>query len=78
MAHTPKHRRPLKRFAVCGGFTLVEVLVVLTGALRMHVEGEVHDLAAGDSICFPADRPHIYENPGGSEARYHNLIAYER
>jgi len=55
-----------------------EVLVVLTGALRMHVEGEVYDLAAGDSICFPADRPHVYENPGGSEARYHNLIAYER
>jgi transcriptional regulator with XRE-family HTH domain len=55
-----------------------EVLVVLTGALRMHVEGEIHDLAAGDSICFPADRPHVYENPGGSEARYHNLIAYER
>ncbi len=55
-----------------------EVLVVLTGALRLHVDTETHDLAAGDSICFPADRPHIYENPGGSEARYHNLIAYER
>ncbi len=55
-----------------------EVVVVLTGALRLHVDGEVHDLAAGDSICFPADRPHGYENPGGSEARYHNLIVYER
>lgn len=55
-----------------------EVLVVLTGACRLHVDGETHDLAAGDSICFPADRPHTYENPGGSEARYHNLVAYER
>ena len=55
-----------------------EVLVVLTGGLRLHVDGETHDLAAGDSICFPADRPHTYENPGGGEARYHNLIAYER
>jgi XRE family transcriptional regulator, regulator of sulfur utilization len=55
-----------------------EVVIVLTGALRLHVDGETHELAAGDSICFPADRPHIYENPGGSEARYHNLIAYER
>ena len=55
-----------------------EVVIVLTGALRLHVDGETHDLAAGDSICFPADRPHVYENPGGSEARYHNLIAYER
>ena len=55
-----------------------EVLIVLTGACRIHVDGESHDLAPGDSICFPADRPHIYENPGGSEARYHNLVAYER
>ncbi len=55
-----------------------EVVVVLTGALRLHVEGEQHDLAPGDSICFPADRPHVYENPGGSEARYHDLIVYER
>lgn len=55
-----------------------EVLVVLTGAARLHVDGEAHDLAPGDSICFPADRPHIYENPGGSEARYLNLVAYER
>ena len=55
-----------------------EVLVVLTGAARLHVDGESHDLAPGDSICFPADRPHMYENPGGSEARYLNLVAYER
>jgi XRE family transcriptional regulator, regulator of sulfur utilization len=55
-----------------------EVVIVLTGALRLHVDGEVHELAAGDSICFPADRPHAYENPTGGEARYHNLIAYER
>jgi quercetin dioxygenase-like cupin family protein len=55
-----------------------EVLIVLTGALRMHVGGETYELAAGDSICFPADRPHTYENPAGSEARYHNLILYER
>jgi transcriptional regulator with XRE-family HTH domain len=55
-----------------------EVVVVLTGALRLHVDGESHDLAPGDSICFPADRAHVYENPGGSEARYHNLIVYER
>ena len=55
-----------------------EVLVVLTGALRLTVDGEMHDLAAGDSICFPADRPHVYENPGAGEARYHNLISYER
>jgi transcriptional regulator with XRE-family HTH domain len=55
-----------------------EVLVVLTGACRLTVDGESSDLAAGDSICFPADRPHVYENPAGAESRYLNLIAYER
>jgi XRE family transcriptional regulator, regulator of sulfur utilization len=59
-----------------------ELVVVLSGSLRMRVstaeEAEVHELVAGDSISFPADVPHAYENPGGSEARYHNLIIYER
>jgi quercetin dioxygenase-like cupin family protein len=55
-----------------------EVLVVLSGVLRMHVDEEVYELNAGDSIAFAADRPHSYENPAGSEARYHNVIVYER
>jgi len=55
-----------------------ELLVVLTGALRLHVGGETYELAAGDTIAFAADRPHSYENPAGSEARYHNVIVYER
>lgn len=55
-----------------------EILVVLSGALRLHVDDARHDLGAGDSIAFPADRPHAYENPGGSEARYHNVIVYSR
>lgn len=55
-----------------------EILVVLSGTLRIRVSEEVHDLAAGDSIAFVADVPHAYENPGASEARYHNVIIYER
>ena len=55
-----------------------EVLVVLSGLLKMHVGTETFDLGAGDSVAFAADRPHAYENPGGSDARYHNLIVYER
>jgi len=55
-----------------------EVLVVLSGVLRMHVDDETYELNAGDSIAFAADRPHAYENPAGSEARYHNVIVYER
>jgi transcriptional regulator with XRE-family HTH domain len=55
-----------------------EVIVVLSGSLRMHVGGEHWDLGPGDSLTFPADRPHGYENPGGAEARYHNVILYPR
>jgi transcriptional regulator with XRE-family HTH domain len=55
-----------------------EVLVVLSGVCRMRVGEELHELGPGDSIAFPADRPHAYENPGAGEARYHNAIVYER
>lgn len=55
-----------------------ELVVVLSGALRLHAGEEVHDLMAGDSVSFLADRPHSYENAGSSEARYHNVILYER
>jgi transcriptional regulator with XRE-family HTH domain len=55
-----------------------EVLVVLSGALRLHVDGEQIDLLAGDSVSFAADRPHAYENPAGADARYHDVILYER
>jgi XRE family transcriptional regulator, regulator of sulfur utilization len=55
-----------------------ETLVVLSGQLRMHVAETNFELGAGDSIAFAADGPHSYENPGGSEARYHNIIIYER
>ena len=55
-----------------------ELVVVLSGLLRLRVGDEYHELAAGDSVSFLADVPHAYENPGSSEARYHNVIVYER
>jgi transcriptional regulator with XRE-family HTH domain len=55
-----------------------EFVVVLSGSLRLHLDGEVHDLLAGDSVSFVADKPHAYENAGSSEGRYHNVILYER
>jgi transcriptional regulator with XRE-family HTH domain len=55
-----------------------EIVVVLTGSLRLRVGDEVHELAPGDSIAFAADRAHSYENPAASDARYHNVIIYER
>jgi len=53
-----------------------EVLVVLSGQLKLHVDNETFELGGGDAIAFAADRPHAYENPAGSEARYHNVIVY--
>jgi XRE family transcriptional regulator, regulator of sulfur utilization len=53
-----------------------ELITVLSGLLRMHVGNDKFDLGPGDSLAFPADRPHIYENPGGGEARYHNIVVY--
>jgi transcriptional regulator with XRE-family HTH domain len=55
-----------------------ELIVVLSGLLRMHVGTDKYDLAPGDSLAFPADRSHAYENPSGGEARYHNVIIYPR
>lgn len=55
-----------------------EIVVVLSGLLKMRVDDEILELGVGDSVAFRADRPHVYENPGGAEARYHNVIVYER
>lgn len=55
-----------------------ELIIVLSGVLRMHVGTDRYELGPGDSLAFPADRPHVYENPGGGEARYHNLVIYSR
>src|SRR5687767_4583741 len=55
-----------------------ELIIVLPGSLRMHVGNDRYDLGPGDSLAFPADRPHAYENPGSGEARYHDTIVYPR
>jgi transcriptional regulator with XRE-family HTH domain len=55
-----------------------ELIIVLTGSLRMRVGDDMHDLGPGDALVFPADRPHVYENAGGADARYHNVILYDR
>jgi transcriptional regulator with XRE-family HTH domain len=55
-----------------------ELVVVLSGALRMTVGDHTDELAAGDSVVFDANLPHVYENPGSSEARYHDVIIYKR
>jgi transcriptional regulator with XRE-family HTH domain len=53
-----------------------ELVVVLSGSLRMTVGAQNEELAAGDSMLFDANIEHVYENPGGSEGRYHDVIIY--
>ena len=53
-----------------------ELVVVLSGSLRMTVGAQNEELAAGDSMLFDANTEHVYENPGGSEGRYHDVIIY--
>jgi XRE family transcriptional regulator, regulator of sulfur utilization len=55
-----------------------ETLVVLTGSLRLIVEGSEYDLGAGDSAFFRADVAHAYENRTAREIRCLNVIRYPR
>jgi XRE family transcriptional regulator, regulator of sulfur utilization len=55
-----------------------EIVIVLVGQLKLRVDGEVYDLGPGDSVSFSADKAHAYENPGAVEARYHDVIVYDR
>ena len=55
-----------------------EIVIVLAGAMRLVADDTTYELAAGDSVLFAADQPHVYENPGSSEARYHDVIMYTR
>jgi len=53
-----------------------ELVIVLSGSLRMIIDNRSEELSAGDSILFNANVAHTYENAGGSEARYYDVIIY--
>ena len=55
-----------------------ELITVISGSLRMTAGPESYLLALGDSLVFPADQRHVYENPGAAEGRYHDIIVYRR
>jgi transcriptional regulator with XRE-family HTH domain len=40
----------------------VEHLAVVSGILDVEVDGQAHQLGAGDCLVFAADRPHTYRN----------------
>ncbi|WP_232663351.1 helix-turn-helix domain-containing protein [Pseudonocardia sp. TRM90224] len=39
-----------------------EILMVLDGTLQVEISGERYDVAAGDVLHYPADRPHTWRN----------------
>ena len=45
-----------------------ETALVESGSVVLVVDGERHELAAGDCVTFDADLPHHFENPNQEEA----------
>jgi XRE family transcriptional regulator, regulator of sulfur utilization len=45
-----------------------ETALVQEGGVVLVIDGERHELAAGDCVTFDADLPHHFENPGGDDA----------
>ena len=53
-----------------------ENIVVAGGAIEMTVDGTRHLLGTGDAMLFEADVPHVYRNPGDSEAVMYLVMTY--
>jgi XRE family transcriptional regulator, regulator of sulfur utilization len=45
-----------------------EIALVEHGSVVLDIDGERHDLGAGDCVTFDADLPHHFENPGPEDA----------
>jgi len=45
-----------------------EIALVEHGSVVLEIDGERHELAAGDCVTFDADLTHRFENPGKEEA----------
>ncbi|MEA2291489.1 MAG: hypothetical protein QOF17_509 [Solirubrobacteraceae bacterium] len=46
-----------------------ETAIVEAGTVALVVDGERHELSAGDTVTFDADLPHHFSNDGKDEAR---------
>ena len=45
-----------------------EVALVQHGSVLLHIDGDTHELQAGDCVTFDADLAHHFENPNQEEA----------
>ncbi|MDX6637128.1 MAG: hypothetical protein QOJ01_639 [Solirubrobacterales bacterium] len=52
-----------------------ETAVILDGELTLVVDGEHHELGAGDSVTFDADLPHHFENQGREATKFVAVVA---
>jgi transcriptional regulator with XRE-family HTH domain len=52
-----------------------EIALVEQGRVVLEIEGEHHDLAAGDCVTFDADLSHHFENPGPGEAAFIAVVS---
>ena len=64
-AHDPPIHEPGSR----------ETAVVLEGRATLAVDGERHQLRAGDSVTFDADLPHHFENNGAQQVELLAVVA---
>jgi transcriptional regulator with XRE-family HTH domain len=54
------------------------ILVILSGDLQLQIGAQRLTLRAGDCASFDADSPHVFENGGERECRYHDLLLRDR
>jgi XRE family transcriptional regulator, regulator of sulfur utilization len=52
-----------------------EIALVEEGTVVLDIDGERHELRAGDCVTFDADLPHHFENPGPEEAALLGVVA---
>jgi XRE family transcriptional regulator, regulator of sulfur utilization len=52
-----------------------EIALVEGGTVVLDIDGERHELRAGDTVTFDADLPHHFENPGPEAAALLGVVA---
>lgn len=51
-----------------------ELISVLAGTLTLQHDGILHELGVGDTLGYPADRPHAYANTGEQACRFTMVV----
>jgi transcriptional regulator with XRE-family HTH domain len=52
-----------------------ETALALAGSLTLLIDGDEHELGAGDAVTFDADLPHHFENRGTEPAEFVAVVA---